>query len=258
VSIDWVTVGAQILNFLVLVWLLKRFLYGPVVRAMDRREAEIQRRDQEAEERAATAAREAQEYHARRLELEQARDQRLAEVGAEVDRQRAAMTGALREEIAELRRKWMAQLEREQDATDRTLRREVAGQFVAQLRRALTDLAGAPLEARMAEVFIERLARLDAPTRERIGKAALADGRVRVRTSLELPAELRKRMTAAVRSVIGSDVGVEYEPCSDGSCGIELAGGGQSLVWTIDGYVDGLESGLRGAVAELRGRRGAA
>ena len=36
-TVDWLTVGAQALNFLVLVYLLKRFLYGPIVRAVARR-----------------------------------------------------------------------------------------------------------------------------------------------------------------------------------------------------------------------------
>ena len=35
---DWFTVIAQIINFLILVALLKRFLYGPIIRAMERRE----------------------------------------------------------------------------------------------------------------------------------------------------------------------------------------------------------------------------
>ena len=39
--IDWFTVGAQVLNFLILVWLLKRFLYKPILDAIDAREERI-------------------------------------------------------------------------------------------------------------------------------------------------------------------------------------------------------------------------
>jgi len=49
-SIDWITVIAQIANFLVLVWLLKRFLYRPILDGIDAREAEITRRMAEAGE----------------------------------------------------------------------------------------------------------------------------------------------------------------------------------------------------------------
>ena len=39
--IDWFTVGAQAVNFLVLVWLLRRFLYRPILKAIDAREKRI-------------------------------------------------------------------------------------------------------------------------------------------------------------------------------------------------------------------------
>ena len=39
--IDWFTVGAQALNFLILVWLMKRFLYKPILHAIDAREKRI-------------------------------------------------------------------------------------------------------------------------------------------------------------------------------------------------------------------------
>ncbi|MGA2191158.1 MAG: F0F1 ATP synthase subunit B, partial [Steroidobacteraceae bacterium] len=52
--IDWFTVGAQALNFIILVWLLKRYLYKPILNAIDAREKRI------AAESAAAGAREAQ------------------------------------------------------------------------------------------------------------------------------------------------------------------------------------------------------
>ena len=39
--IDWFTVIAQVVNFLILVWLLKRFLYRPILDAIDAREKRI-------------------------------------------------------------------------------------------------------------------------------------------------------------------------------------------------------------------------
>ena len=39
--IDWFTIGAQALNFLILVWLLKHFLYQPILNAIDEREKRI-------------------------------------------------------------------------------------------------------------------------------------------------------------------------------------------------------------------------
>ena len=60
--IDWFTVVAQILNFLVLVWLLKRFLYKPVLDAIDAREKGIATKLADAEAKEAEALKEHQEF----------------------------------------------------------------------------------------------------------------------------------------------------------------------------------------------------
>ena len=68
--IDWFTVGAQIVNFLVLVWLLRRYLYRPVLAAIDAREQELAaRRDAAAADRA-RATKEREEWQNRRRLLE--------------------------------------------------------------------------------------------------------------------------------------------------------------------------------------------
>ncbi|MBU0908993.1 MAG: F0F1 ATP synthase subunit B, partial [Proteobacteria bacterium] len=54
-GIDWFTFCAQIINFLILVWLLKKVLYQPVLNAMAEREAKIAARLNDAAEQAAQA-----------------------------------------------------------------------------------------------------------------------------------------------------------------------------------------------------------
>ena len=56
--IDWFTVGAQALNFIVLVWLLKRFLYKPILNAIDAREKLIAAKLADADTKVAEAKKE--------------------------------------------------------------------------------------------------------------------------------------------------------------------------------------------------------
>jgi F-type H+-transporting ATPase subunit b len=49
--IDWTTVSFQVVNFLLLIVLLKRYLYGPILRAMQRREEELSAIRKEAEDK---------------------------------------------------------------------------------------------------------------------------------------------------------------------------------------------------------------
>ena len=64
-SIDWFTFAAQIVNFLILVGLLRYFLYGPIVRTMQDRERRVTQKLSDAE-----TARAAAEQQRKQLEAE--------------------------------------------------------------------------------------------------------------------------------------------------------------------------------------------
>src|ERR1700678_4797195 len=66
--IDWFTVVAQAVNFLILVWLLKRFLYQPILRAIDARERGIAAKCAEAEAKK-TAAQKARDEFQHKTEV---------------------------------------------------------------------------------------------------------------------------------------------------------------------------------------------
>ena len=71
--IDWFTVGAQALNFIVLVWLLKRFLYKPILNAIDAREKRIATELADADAKKAEAQRERDEFQHKNEAFDQQR-----------------------------------------------------------------------------------------------------------------------------------------------------------------------------------------
>jgi F-type H+-transporting ATPase subunit b len=73
VLIDWFTVGAQALNFLILVWLMKRFLYKPVLAAIDVREKRIAKEIADADAKKADAQKEHDEFQHKNEEFDQQR-----------------------------------------------------------------------------------------------------------------------------------------------------------------------------------------
>ena len=71
--IDWFTVGAQVVNFLILVWLLKRFLYKPILHAIDEREKRIAKELADADTKKAEAQKERDEFQHKNAEFDQQR-----------------------------------------------------------------------------------------------------------------------------------------------------------------------------------------
>ena len=243
-TIDWLTVGAQVLNFLVLVYLLKRFLYGPVVRAMARREEAIAERQREAQQRKEDAEAEARRHREAREALEAQRERLLARAREEADDLRRTLEKDLRRETDEVRERWHAELEREQAAFLQDVRRHAAEQFETLARKALGDLASADLESQVARVLIERLGDLDGERRDALKQASASGEPLRVRSAFELPATVKRNLTSELRDTLGTAVEVTYELADDVVCGVEIRAGGESLAWSLEGYLDTLERRL--------------
>src|SRR5579872_6951434 len=99
--IDWFTVGAQALNFIILVWLLKRYLYKPILNAVDAREKLI--------------AAELAGADAKKTEAQKERDQ-FRRKNDEFDQQRAALLSKAAEEAKAERQRLLDDARKAADA----------------------------------------------------------------------------------------------------------------------------------------------
>src|SRR5512147_2722001 len=91
--INWFTVGAQALNFLILVWLMKRFLYKPVLHAIEEREKRIAAELADADLKKAEARKESDEFRRKNEEFEHGRAALLGKATDEVNAERQRLLG---------------------------------------------------------------------------------------------------------------------------------------------------------------------
>lgn len=256
-QIDWFTVVAQIVNFLILLYLLKRFLYGPIVETMDRREQEIANRLQEAEEKRSEAEQQQERYRRQRQELEQERDEKLAAVQDQVEARRSELLEEAHQEVDRKKQDWQAALQREQDAFVRELSQQVGRQAGTIARRALHDLAGVQIERRMADLFVARLKELEPAERTEIAESIQRSGQgIVIRSTYDLPQETEQRIAEALKTqVLGDkDLDARFETSPELISGIEMQVDGYQVAWTIEGYLAGLEEQIRQLV-EQRSRQ---
>lgn len=255
-QIDWFTVAAQIVNFLLLVALLKRFLYGPIVRAMEHREQRVTERLREAQERSEEAEREGERHRARTRELDERRERLLEKAREEAEARRRELLAEARAEIEDLRHRWRAELEREQDAFVRALRGQVTAWSVDTLRRALRELAGTSLEERMVEAFVERLRALDVAEQEALARAVDEAGEpVELRSAFPLAEPQREAVRKALEQRLERSVELRFEESAELACGVELRTPGRQISWSLEGFLADLEERI---AAALRAQGGAA
>jgi F-type H+-transporting ATPase subunit b len=250
VLLDWFTVIAQIVNFLVLVALLKYFLYDRIIRAMDDREAKIAARLQEAETMQAEAEREAAAYRQQRQELEEQRAELLAQAKAEADARRDALLDKARGEVEAMQAGWRRALQREQAAFLQELRQRASQYVYATARRALRDLANADLEAQMIAAFLDRLQGLDGQDWHAIAAALQGSAQPpAVASAFDLPPQARQQLLEILRHHLGP-LDVRFATAPEVICGIELKIGGYKLAWNLDHYLTTLEDSVASAFAE--------
>jgi F-type H+-transporting ATPase subunit b len=241
-QIDWLTVSAQIVNFLVLAWLLHRFLYGPITRAMERREQRIAQRLNDAQRMQEEAEEEARTFRADQKALDDQREQILSKARQDADMERDRLFDEARREVADQKRRWLDDLAQQRDTFVRDIRQHARANFFALARRALGDLADADLQDRMSRIFQEKLATLDEEARGRLAAAGRDTSNAAiVRSGLDLAPETQRRITRTVQDEILADALVKFERKPDLICGLELKMGGQTVAWNFDRYLETLE-----------------
>ena len=244
-QIDWLTVVAQIVNFLVLVWLLQRFLYQPITRAMARREERIEKGLAEAKAARTRVAAEAEELREARKELEANREEMLAKARREADALRARLEDEVRAEMEAKRDSWSAHLADEREAFAARLRQRAGHQVIDIVGRVLRDYAGGDLAGHVAATFADRLAALDEGARDKLRRAAgRAEGPARVESGVALKPGARAGITHAIHECVARDVEVEYHEDADLLLGVRLTVGEQTVEWSAARFLHRLETTL--------------
>lgn len=241
-AIDWFTVAAQIVNFLVLIWLLHRFLYGPIIRAMDTREAKIAERLKTAEEKQAQADDEAESYRRKQRALDERQKAMMGEMQAEVEARRNQLLEDARFEIEEQEQEWRDALKRDQDKFLRDLRIRAGQEIFAVARRALSEIADVELERQLTRSFLRHIQSMD-ENRWRAFLESVREARrpVSVRTAFDLPHELRNEIEDAIRQDSEGQVHIRYETTPNLIAGLELEAHSCIAAWNLEAYLNTLE-----------------
>jgi F-type H+-transporting ATPase subunit b len=240
--IDWFTVGAQALNFVILVWLLKRFLYRPILNAIDAREKLVAKELADADAKKAEAQKERDEFQKRNEEFDQQRAALLTKATDEAKVERQRLLDEARKAADAFSAKRQEALRSDAQNLNQAISRLTQKEVFAIARKALGDLATVSLEERMGEVFDRRLRELDDKAKSLLGDALKKNSEpALVRSTFELPASQRTAIQNALNETFSADIHLRFETSLDLVSGIELITNGQKVGWSIKDYLASLE-----------------
>jgi F-type H+-transporting ATPase subunit b len=243
--IDWFTVGAQALNFLILVWLMRRFLYKPILHAIDEREKRIATELANADKKKDEAQKEHDEFQHKNEEFDQRCAALLSKATDEAQTERQRLLNEARKAADSLSAKRQEALRADAQNLNQAIRRRTQQEVFAIARKALTDLATTSLEERLGEVFTRHLRELDGKAKVGLGEALkMASDPALVRSAFDLPPEQRSAIQNALNETFSAEIRVRFETAPDLVSGIELTANGQKVGWSIADYLTSLEKGV--------------
>ncbi|MBN1879669.1 F0F1 ATP synthase subunit B [bacterium] len=240
--IDWFTVAAQVLNFLILVWLMKRFLYKPILHAIDDREKRIAKELANADKKMAEAQKERDEFQHKNDEFDQQYIELMSKAKDEVKVERQRLLDEARQATDALSAMRHEKLRKDAQSLHEAMSLRTQQEVFAIARKVLMDLATASLEERMTEVFTRRLHEMDDQTKTSLAEILkAATDPVLVRSTFDLPVEQRVAIQNALNETFSADIPLRFETAPDRVSGIDLTANGQKVAWNISDYLVSLE-----------------
>ncbi|MBI1197003.1 MAG: hypothetical protein GC203_03995 [Phenylobacterium sp.] len=203
-QIDFWTLGLQAANFLILVWLLHRFLYKPVLAAIAARQAEADRLTADGAQARAAVEAERSQLEAERAALAKSRDEVLAQARSAAEAERKSLLEKAGHDAEALTAEARKALAREQAEAARTVGRRAATLGGAIARKLLDrDLAEA-VQDHLVDQLCADLEALPAETRTQIAGRLGEPGAVfEVASAAPLSAARTRRLRERLEQVLG-------------------------------------------------------
>ncbi len=240
--IDWYTVVAQLINFIILVWLLKRFLYRPVLSAIDEREKHIAKQINDAEIKMSDAEKELDTYQRKNKEFEHERKSLLNNAKGEADEKREELIKEAKKEFDELRSRFVNLLGSEQQRLTNEIIHRIAAEIFTLARKTLEDLASVNLEEHIIEIFVERLRNPTGEEREQMMAAFKTPPQhITIQSSFELPEKLQIKIKDAVEVLVSDSIQIRFDTSHQQIAGIELITDNYKMAWSVADYLSNLE-----------------
>ena len=225
-QVDWWTFLLQTVNFLVLVWLLHRFLYRPILAAIDRRRRAIEGLIEEAEHSRADAEAERVELAAQRLAITSERDEVLTNARRDAEKVRDGLLAEAHEDANQLLAESRAQTAREHEEAMIDLRRHATTLAVGLAGHVLGSVADDDLDNAFFDAALASLRTLPedemAGLKAAVERAGADEPSLHLVSARELGSQQKTRFLEALAALLGREPVVSYAVDDDLIAGVEL------------------------------------
>lgn len=229
-ELNWSTFLLEIVNFLVLVWILKHFLYRPVLDVIARRRQGIEDQLDEARHLHEEAESMKAEYENLLVDRERDLQQAKQAVAEEVKEEKARQLAALETELIQERKKAEAAEARQRESTVQELQNRALQQGARFATCLLEKAAGPELEARLIELALNQISELPPDQLTALkNQWGVPLEKIIVATAYPIPDNLRSAVEETLKSISELDLPIGYVEEPELLAGLQVSIGAWEL-----------------------------
>lgn len=248
-NINWFTVIAQVINFLILVWLLKRFLYKPILHAVNDRENKITDQLKDADAKKSAAQKEQEDFTRKNEDFDRQKKRLMDTAVADANTEKERLINIANAEANGLRTKMEKTSREKKENEQRETAQKTQKQVFALTRKALADIASIGLEAQSAHTFIQHLKTSNDEEKKQFIDAFKSHD-ILVRSAFELPEKQQHEINEAVNDLLNTKTKLQFNTAPEILGGIELSTNGYKLAWSFSEYLHALEKNISATLKE--------
>lgn len=243
-TLDLTTFILQILNFLVLLWLLHRFVYAPLRAAMQKRQAAAAAAEAALQQKMQALDAERAALQTQFAQIEQAKQAAEAELSLAIAQERAKRLASLEKELTALRERGEARLQAQLSARQADSALQLRKQVDTVLRQHLARLATPGLEAVLVEQFLDDLKALEPTLRAEL-QALVWQDPLDISTAYPLDPILEARLASALTDLRGAPVQLRWKQDARLFAGLRVGLDGKELELSLAHTLELLPPGVR-------------
>jgi F-type H+-transporting ATPase subunit b len=256
VLFDWFTILAQIVNFLILLFLLRRFLYRPILNAMEAREQRIAALLEEAEQKRAEAEKEQLRFAAKNDEWQENRAKKQREMEQSIEQWRKEALQKARQDVDHSLNTWLSSVEDHKTDFLNDLHQFTVQKTYAIACRAVQDLAGTDLETQMIRTFLTNIQRQEVSLAQLANGSQAQDTALKIRSAFDLSDAMKDSLADKFQDHFHDRVTLKFETAPNLIAGIELVSeSGYTAAWNLSRYLESLQTELDQQINAYLGER---
>lgn len=233
---DLFTFIAQLVNFIVLVWILNKLLFKKILSVMDERQKKVNDELEHVKKLAQQAEEREKELAEASKQISKQHESKILEMTEEVTKLRQNLERELKEEIMEARNYWSRKIEQDRNFILTRLSKRMGEILLSRLQHLFRDLANEKMENQIVEKFASQLGSLTIPLE--------ISTPLTIKSSFELDSEQKNLISGLVKKKFGDNCSTEFHLDPSSLCGVEIVLAGKSFGWHLEEYLEQLQDEL--------------